>query len=149
VAETPKTTRQAFMRRAAEILAKAPPRDDLIVTIIDSGAPRELVAPEDCDHTAGWCIDDDPESSGCSGCGMTRDRATCGEVDDQTEALDRLDIAIRDHPMAGSARQWRLIAADLVRELTSIWGPSDDDFDEILARVRAQHDERTIIPRGD
>jgi hypothetical protein len=64
MAGTPKTTPEAFMRRAAETLAKAPPRDDLIVTIIDSDAPRELLAAEDCDHHAGWCFDDDPESSG-------------------------------------------------------------------------------------
>lgn len=146
MAETPKTTPEAFMRRASAILAKAPQRDMLIVTTYDSEAPRELVAPEDCDHTAGWCIDDDPESSGCSGCGQTRARATCGEDDEATAALDRLDITIRDHPMAGSARQWRLIAADLIAALDTY--VELINVDDILTGVREQHDKRTIIPKG-
>jgi hypothetical protein len=137
----------AFRRRAAEIQAKAGP-DMVIVGYSSSGAgePRELVAPEDCDHTAGWCAcDADSESSGCSGCGMTRNRADCGEVDDQTAALDRLDITIRDHPMAGSARQWRLIAADLITELTNLGPASTPYVVDMLTRVRQQHDQRTII----
>jgi hypothetical protein len=108
-----------------------------------------MTRPEDCDHDGpGWC-DDQGERSGCSACGETRNRADCGEVGEQTEALDRLDVTIRpDHPMAGKARQWRLIAADLVRELGAYADDLPDRVDEILARVRAQHDERTIIPKG-
>ncbi|MBW8025308.1 hypothetical protein EOG37_01260 [Clavibacter michiganensis subsp. michiganensis] len=139
----------AFRRRAAHIAAKAGP-DMVIVTYSssDSREPRELVAPEDCDHVSGWCNDgDDFESSGCHGCGMTRNRADCGEVDEQTESLDRLDVTIREHPMAGSARQWRLIAADLIAELNTM-DIDVEELDDILARVRQQHDQRTIIPKG-
>jgi hypothetical protein len=138
----------AFRRHAADLAAKARP-NMVIVTYSssDSHEPRELVAPEDCDHTAGWCIDDNPERSGCSGCGMTRPRATCGEDDDQTAVLDRLNVTIREHPMADSARQWRLIAADLIDELNTM-DIDVEELDGILARVRTQHDQRTIIPKA-
>ncbi|QIS38638.1 hypothetical protein [Clavibacter capsici] len=136
---------EAFIRRMAALQAKPYP-NTVIVSTYDSDTPRELVAPEDCDHHAGWCIDDDPESSGCNGCGMTRNRADCGEDDDDTARLDRLDVTIRDHPMAGSARQWRLIAADLIAALDTYVDLIN--VDGILAEVRGQHDKRTIIPKG-
>jgi hypothetical protein len=102
--------------------------------------------PADCDHSAGYCQHDEGERDICARCGRITTRATCGEVDDQTEVLDRLNVDIRPHPMHDPARQWRLIAADLILALD---GHVDlVPVDDILAEVRKQHDALTIIPNS-
>lgn len=85
-----------------------------------------------CDHIDGYS-DEIRQQSGCYECDEVRPRMDDGEVAEQTEALDRLDVAISPgHPVEVPERQWRLVAADMAAMLT----------DEQLASVRQRHFDR-------